>query len=251
MNVVLTERIGNVMLITMNRPEQRNALNAELMMGLGEAFTEAERDDAVRCVVFTGAGDRAFCAGMDLKAFAAGGLNLDTKRPGLHTFNRRVFPKPVVAAVNGTAVAGGFELMMACDMAVAADHAMFGLAEVKRGLVAAGGGTRLPRRIPLAIALEMALTGDTVSAARAYELGLVNKVVPAAKLREEALALAARVAANGPLALKATKQLMMEEIGATDWAHINASVAHVFASEDAKEGATAFAERRTPVWKGR
>jgi enoyl-CoA hydratase len=250
MSAVLTERRGNVLLVTLNRPDQRNAMNTEVMMGLGEAFSNAEKDIDIRCIVLTGAGDKAFCAGMDLKAFAAGKIGVPEGKVGTEVFTRRIYPKPIIAAVNATAVAGGFELMMACDMVVASEEAMFGIAEVKRGLVAAGGGTRLPARIPIAIALEMGLTGDMFGAKRAYELGLVNKVVPKGKVVEEAMALAARVAANGPLALAVTKTLMLEELGPPRWDHIKASVAHVFASADAKEGATAFAERRTPNWKG-
>jgi enoyl-CoA hydratase len=248
---VQQRRQGNVLVVTINRPEQRNAFDAATIMGLGEAFSDAEGDDGVRCIVLTGAGDRAFCAGMDLKAFAAGKMALDPGRPGLEIFTRRIYPKPVIAAVNGAAVAGGFELMMACDLVVAADHAMLGIAEVKRGLIAAGGGTRLPRRIPIAIALEMGLTGDLIDARRAFELGLVNRVVPRERVLDEALALASRVAANGPLALTVTKQLMREEIGVGDWEHIRDVVAPVFASEDAREGASAFAEKRAPRWKSR
>lgn len=243
-------REGPILVVMINRPEQRNAYDGETLMGLGEAFSNAELDRAVRCIVLTGAGDKAFCAGMDLKAFAAGKMVLDKGRPGHEVFTRRIYPKPVIAAVNGTAVAGGFELMMACDLIVAADHAKFGIAEVKRGLVAAGGGTRLPRRIPIAIALEMGLTGDMIDAQRAYELGLVNRVVPGGRVMEEALALAGRIAANGPLALAATKQLMREEIGVADWDRIREVSAPVFASEDAREGAKAFAEKRAPQWKG-
>lgn len=245
------ETKDNVLVIRINRPEQRNALDPETIMGLGEAFTDAQDDDSISCIVLTGAGDRAFCAGLDLKAFASGNNALDPKRPNLEIFTRRIYPKPVIAAVNGTAVAGGFELMLHCDIVVAADHAMFGIAEVKRGLVAAGGGTRLPSRIPIAIALEMGLTGDLIDARRAYELGLVNRVVPQAQVMDEALALAARVAANGPLALKVTKQLMREETGIVDWERIRSAVAPVFASEDAREGASAFAEKRAARWKGR
>lgn len=241
---------GNVLIVTINRPEQRNALDPDTITGIGQTFADAESSDTVRCILLTGAGDRAFCAGMDLKAFANGAME-KREGPGLDVLTRRIYPKPVIAAVNGTAVAGGFELMMACDIVVAADHAMFGIAETKRGLIASGGGTRLPRRIPIAIALEMGLTGDLIDARRAYELGLVNRVVPKEIVMKEAMAMAARVAANGPLALSVTKRLMREEIGAGDWNHIREVSAPVFASEDAREGARAFAEKRVPAWKGR
>ncbi|MFJ8816447.1 crotonase/enoyl-CoA hydratase family protein [Amycolatopsis thermoflava] len=247
---VLVERHDAVTVVTINRPEARNALDAETMAGIGEALVAAEQDDDVRAVVLTGAGDRAFCAGMDLRAFAAGGAVVDESRPGLEVFTERVYPKPVIAAVNGTAVAGGFELVLACDLAVVADHAKFGLPEVKRGLVAAGGGTNLPRRIPLALALELALTGETFDAARAAELGLVNRVVPGDQVLGEALALAATIARNGPLALRVTKELMLAQAQGAGRAEIAAATAPVFASADAKEGAIAFAEKREPRWTG-
>lgn len=248
---VLQERRGAVLVVTINRPDQRNALDADTIAGIGEAFAAAETDESVRVIILTGAGDKAFCAGMDLKAFAAGKARRDPNRPSTDIFTRRIYPKPIIAAANGTAVAGGFELMIACDLVVAADHAMFGIAEVKRGLVAAGGGTRLPVRIPLAVALEMGLTGDLIDARRAFDLGLVNRVVSKERVMDEALALAERIAKNGPLALAATKQLMREEVGGGDWDHIWKVVTPVFDSEDAREGASAFAEKRQANWKGR
>jgi enoyl-CoA hydratase len=167
----------------------------------------------------------------------------------------RTYPKPLIAAVNGPAVAGGFELVLACDIVVAAEHATFGLPEVKRGLVAAGGGAiLLPGRLPLAVALEFGLTGDAIDAARAYNLGLVNRVVPTDQVLETALALAEVIVANGPLAVRVTKQLMLEAAGGNDAAlrqRANELVAPVFASVDAREGATAFAEKRPPRWTGR
>lgn len=244
-------REGAVEVIRINRPEARNALDPDTIRGLGQRFAAAEADDAVRVVVLTAAGDRAFCAGMDLKAFSEGRRGSDGDGPGLEVLQRRVYPKPVIAAVNGTAVAGGFELMISCDLAVAADHAQFGIAEVKRGLVAAGGGTALARRLPLAVALELALTGDFISATRALDLGIVNRVVPADRVLPEALDLAARIAANGPLAIRVTKQLVYHEYGTVDWERIRADTAPVFASADAAEGARAFVERRDPVWQGR
>ena len=157
----------------------------------------------------------------------------------------------MIAAVNGAALAGGFEVMMGADLVVAAEHARFGIPEVKRGLVAAGGGTRLPTRIPLQIALEMGLTGEPISAARALELGLINRVVPADQVLDGALALAALINANGPLAVQATKLLMREEVGPDTAQRVGQVTMPVFASEDAREGATAFAQKRPPVWKGR
>jgi enoyl-CoA hydratase len=249
---VEVEQVGAVVIITINRPERRNALDPAAMKGIGRALVAAEECDAVRCVVLTGAGEKAFCAGMDLKAFAAGGISPDElPKPGLEVLVERAYPKPVIAAVNGAALAGGFEIMLACDLVVAADHAVFGIPEVKRGLVAAGGGTRLPRRLPLAVALELGLTGEPVDAAQALRLGLVNRVVPAAEVRGAALALAAKVAANGPLAVAATKELMWAEAAGMPLAAVGARVKPVFESEDAREGAVAFAERRPPVWRGR
>lgn len=244
------ERHKGVLTVRINRPERRNALDPRTIEELGAAFCAAETDDSVRCVLLTAEGNRAFCAGMDLKAFAAGEIETDPGRPGLEVISQRIYPKPIVAAVNGIAVGGGFELMLACDIVIAADHARFGLTEVKHGLVPLGGGTRLPGRIPLAVALEIGLTGDLIDAQRAYALGLVNRVVPREQLHADALDIAIRIAANSPLAVTITKRLMLEEMGGGNWDHINQSIAQVFASEDALEGARAFAEKRAPRWAG-
>jgi enoyl-CoA hydratase/carnithine racemase len=232
----------------LNRPEAGNSLNGALSEGLSNALTEAAENDDVRAIVVTGAGEKIFCAGMDLKAFAAGE---DIAKIGMGFAALRNCKKPLIAAVNGHALAGGFEVVMMCDLVVSVDSARFGIPEVKRGLFAAGGGVRLPARIPLAIALEMGLTGDPIDASRAKELGLINQVVPAAELRDAALALAARVSANGPLAVQATKQLMLDEIGNGNPSLLGELQKKVFTSEDAKEGATAFAQKRAPEWKGR
>lgn len=245
---VLSELINNVLVITLNRPEAGNALNGALSEGLSNALTEAAENDDVRTIVVTGAGEKIFCAGMDLKAFAAGE---DIAKIGMGFAALRHCKKPLIAAVNGHALAGGFEVVMMCDLVVSVDSARFGIPEVKRGLFAAGGGVRLPARIPLAVALEMGLTGDPIDAARAKELGLINQVVPASELRDAALALAARVSANGPLAVQATKQLMLDEIGNGNPSLLGELQKKVFTSEDAKEGATAFAQKRAPEWKGR
>jgi crotonobetainyl-CoA hydratase len=245
---VLVDRRDGALVLTLNRPEAGNALNGALGQAIVDAVSAAVDDPEVRTIVVTGAGEKIFCAGMDLKAFAAGE---DIAPVGRAFRELRACPKPLIAAVNGAALAGGFEVMMSADLVVAAEHARFGIPEVKRGLVAAGGGTRLPTRIPLQVALEMGLTGEPISAARALELGLVNRVVPAADVLDTALGLAALVNANGPLAVQATKKLMWEEVGPDTAAHVGEVTAPVFASEDAKEGARAFAEKRAPVWKGR
>jgi len=245
---VLVEHREGALVLTLNRPEAGNALNGALGQAIVDAVSAAIDDDAVRSLLVTGAGEKIFCAGMDLKAFAAGE---DISPVGRAFRVLRECPKPLIAAVNGAALAGGFEVVMAADLVVAAEHARFGIPEVKRGLVAGGGGTRLPTRIPLQVALEMGLTGEPLSAARALELGLVNRVVPADQVLDAALALAALINANGPLAVQATKKLMWEEVGPDTAARVGEVTAPVFASEDAKEGARAFAEKRPPVWKGR
>jgi len=259
--VLERRRAGAVEILTLNRPERRNALNGALIGALAEAFTEIEADDAVRAVVITGAGERAFCSGMDLKDFSARPADDDAfasddgteAAPARYTIAPWDFPKPIVGAINGAAVAGGFELMMACDLIVAADHAVFGVAEVKRGLLPGGGGTLLGTRVPMAIALEITLVGDSFDAARAYEIGLVNRVVPAAQVLDEALGLATRIAANGPLAVAVVKQLVRNgatQGGDTAWPS-RADLSRVFGSDDAREGALAFVEKREPRWTGR
>jgi enoyl-CoA hydratase/carnithine racemase len=252
--VVVREQRGNVLVLRLNRPEARNALSGELISALGLGFDDAEQDPGIRCVVLTGTGDRAFCAGMDLAAFAAGSAGEVDPR-GTAAFGRFMaggITLPVVGAAQATAVAGGFELLLACDVVVASDAAKFGLPEVKRGLFPAGGGVFLGTRVPLAIALELTLTGDPVDATRAAALGLVNQVVPASDVLETAIRLAGRIARNGPLALQATKQMVRAAIAD----HAGAKALQdewqpkIFGSNDAREGATAFIERRDPVWTG-
>lgn len=248
------ERRPGVMLVRIDRPERRNALDGLTIAQLGRAFTEAEDAEAIHVVVLTGTGDQAFCSGMDLKAFASDPQAFKIDGPGLEVFTTRCFPKPVIAAVNGSAMGGGFELVLACDLVVAADHASFGLPEVKRGLVSAGGGTRLAARLPPALANEIGLTGDPIDAPTAQRIGLVNEVVPRELVVPNALVLAERLAANAPLAVRVMKTLIYNELPTHDeseWASIRAKAGPVFSSEDAKEGARAFAERRTPRWKGR
>jgi enoyl-CoA hydratase/crotonobetainyl-CoA hydratase len=235
-------------LITINRPEARNAIDPETGAGIASALRTVRNDASLRAAILTGAGDRSFSAGMDLRAFASG-ADMSPFGEALQMLDE--CEKPVIAAINGAAVAGGFEIALRCDLIVAVREATFGLPEVKRGLVAAGGGTRLPRRIPIAVALEMGLTGDPISAEEAQRLGLVNRVVESDELLPAAFELAARIAANGPLAVQATKRLMLAEIGPIDMGAIMAIAGPVMASEDAREGATAFAERRPPSWKAR
>jgi enoyl-CoA hydratase len=250
---VLVERRGAVQLIVINRPEVRNALNLAVATGIRDAVDELEADDELRAGVLTGAGG-IFSAGMDLKAFLRG------ERPsfpgrGLCGITQTPPRKPLIGAVEGWALAGGFELVLACDLVVASTSARFGLPEVKRSLVAAGGGALLlPQRIPRAIAMEMLLTGDPIDAERAAEVGLINRLVDEGQAMDIAVELATRIAANGPLALIATKEIAAgggDWDGAEKWAKANALMALVFDSQDAQEGARAFAEKRPPVWKGR
>ena len=255
-DVVVKEQHGNVLVLRLNRPEARNSFNPAVMDALGGAVIEAEADAGLRAIVLTGTGDRAFCAGMDLAAFASGD-GMTAMDPGrMAAFGRLLegdVAVPLVGAAQATAVAGGLELLLACDVAVASSEAKFGLPEVKRGLFAAGGGTALTRRLPYALAMELLLTGDTITAARAQEIGLVNAVVAPDEVLPAAIALAERIAKNGPLGLAATKELA--RLAISDASKYKERFGHwqprVFGSEDAKEGATAFVEKRDPVWQGR
>ena len=250
---LLRERRGHVELLTLNRPEARNAMNRATAIQLSEALDEIENDDDVWVVVLTGAGDKAFCAGMDLKGFAAGEFPATDK--GFGGLTQRDFPKPLIAAVNGSALAGGLELMLSCDMVVAADHAKFGIPEASRGLVAGAGGLiRLPKRIPIAIAYELALTADPIDAQRAYELGLVNRVVPSEEVLPAAIALAERIAKNAPLAVRVSKSVMKQAMELNEpeaWVVNNSAFGSIGRSSDAMEGAIAFAEKRQPNWQGK
>jgi enoyl-CoA hydratase/carnithine racemase len=257
---VVTERRGVALVVRINRPAARNALSGAVMAGIGNALLSADTDPEVRVVILTGTGDRAFCAGLDLKAFAAGGTpSGGADQAGMAAFSAFTAggggcAKPVICAAQATALAGGFELALACDLVVVADDARLGLPEVKRGLFAAGGGMYLARRIPLARALELTLTGEPITPAEALALGLVNAVVPAAQVLDRALELAAKVAENGPLAVAASKRLvrMAAFESLADVRPVHAELlGTIFSSDDAKEGATAFAERRPPSWKGR
>jgi enoyl-CoA hydratase len=252
-DAVLAERRGNVLVITLNRPDARNAVNAALAEGVAHALDELDGDDGLAVGVVTGAG-KGFSSGMDLKAFVAGERPYYGDR-GFAGIVQRPPDKPLIAAVEGFAVAGGCEIALACDLIVAARGARFGIPEVKRSLVAAAGALlRLPGRIPAGVAMELALTGDPIDAERGHELGLVNALTDPGGALEGALELAGRIAANGPLALRATKRILTESAGwpaAELWERQGEISGPVFTSEDAREGAVAFAEKRDPVWKGR
>jgi enoyl-CoA hydratase len=250
---VLTERRDGVLLITLNRPDARNAVNAALAEGIAAALDALDADDELGVGVLTGAG-KGFSAGMDLKAFVTGERPWVSDR-GFAGIVQRSARKPLIAAVEGFAMAGGLEIALACDLVVASRAARLGIPEVKRSLVAAAGALRrLPQRVPLGVAMEMALTGDPMSAERAYELGLVNRVTEPGGAVDAALELAAAIVRNGPLALDATKAILYRQADWDEeefWREQGAIVDPVMASEDAREGATAFSERREPVWKGR
>jgi enoyl-CoA hydratase len=250
---VLTERRDGVLIITLNRPEARNAVNRALAEGVAAALDALDADADVAVGVITGAGT-GFSAGMDLKAFVAGESAWVGDR-GFAGIVQRSARKPLIAAIEGFAVAGGLEIALACDLIVAARGAKLGIPEVKRSLVAAAGALmRLPRRVPYGVAMELALTGDTITAERAYELGLVNRVTEQGQAIDAALELAAAIARNGPLALDATKAILQQQVDWSEaefWQRQGELSGPVFTSEDAREGATAFAEKREPVWRGR
>lgn len=250
---VLVERRGAVQVITINRPQARNALDAAVAEAVAAAVDELDASGDLRAGVLTGAGG-FFSAGMDLKAFLRGETPAIEGR-GLCGITRTPPRKPLVAAVEGGALAGGFELVLACDLVVAGRSARFGVPEVKRSLVAAGGAALLlPHRVPRAVALELLLTGDPIDAVRAEAVGLVNRVVDDGTAVDAAVELAEVIAANGPLAVAATKQVVVSAPSWSPdeaWERQDEVVRPVFASEDAREGSTAFAERRPPVWRGR
>ncbi|GAA3904943.1 MULTISPECIES: crotonase/enoyl-CoA hydratase family protein [Streptomyces] len=250
---VRTQRAGTTLLITIDRPQARNSVNAVVATLLTKALDELEADPELRTGVLTGAGG-TFSAGMDLKA-ALRGESPNVPGRGFGGVTEVERTKPLIAAVEGWAMGGGFELALACDLIVAAEGAHFGLPEVKRGLIAAGGGViRLPRRIPYHLAMEFLLTGEPVSGARAGELGLANRVVPTGQAVEQALLLAEQLAANAPLALAAVKAVTLAADGAPEaeaFAAQRTVMAGLMASADVREGMTAFAERRTPRWTGR
>jgi enoyl-CoA hydratase len=250
---LLTSEDGGVLTITINRPEARNAVNAGVATGMAEALDRLDADDNLRIGIITGAG-QTFCAGMDLKALLQG-ENAFVAGRGFGGIAQRAAAKPLIAAVEGYALAGGFEIALCCDMIVASREARFGIPEVKRGLVAAAGGLfRLPQRIPYHLAMEFALTGDPIDASRAADLGIVNRVVEPGQALAAAGELAAAIVRNAPLALTASKAVVQrarEWTEAEAWDAQMALMAPVFGSEDMREGARAFAEKRDPLWQGR
>jgi enoyl-CoA hydratase len=250
---VVTERRESVLLITLNRPEVRNAVNGAVAEGLAGALDELDADDALSVGVLTGAGG-FFCAGMDLGAFVKGESPWFGDR-GFAGIAQRSALKPLIAAIEGFAVAGGMEIALACDLIVAAEGAKMGIPEAKRSLIAAGGALlRLPRRMPYHVVMELALTGDTMPAGRFHEFGVVNRLAAPGTAVDVALELAGRLASSGPLALIASKRILQEQFDWSSeemWERQGAISGPVFASEDAKEGASAFKEKRDPVWKGR
>ena len=249
---VLTQEKDGVLIVTINRPEAKNAMTKAASEAIAAAMDRLDAEDHLRVGILTGAGG-TFCSGMDLKGFLRG------ERPsvegrGFGGVVEAPPAKPLIAAVEGYALAGGLELMIACDLVVAKSSAKFGIPEAKRGLVAAAGGVMmLPDQIPERIAMELALTGDFIDAARAYELGLINTVTEGPAL-DGAMELAAKIAANGPLAVRVSKQVMKQSRAwamEDRYANQGKLIAPVFVSEDAREGAAAFAEKRAPNWKGK
>lgn len=261
---VLVELAGiedSVLVITINREEARNAVDHDVCVGVGGAVTEAEKDPSIRALVLTGTGNRAFSAGADLKAIMRGERILPEgcEHWSLASFANRFTTKPTIAAVNGPALGGGTELALACDLIIAAEHTVFGLPEVKRGLVAgAGGAFRLRQQLPHRVAMRLLLTGESMSARDAQRWGLINDVVPTSSdVVPAAVDLANAVASNAPLAVQATKRIALGATGGarTDetsfWDLTNAELAALIKTEDALEGPRAFAEKRPPIWQSR
>lgn len=249
---VLTEVEDGILIVTINRPDAKNAMNKAAAEGISAAMDRLEAEDGLRCAILTGAGG-TFCSGMDLKGFLRG-ESPSIEGRGFGGLSQWTPKKPVIAAVDGYALAGGMELALSCDLIVANSGAKFGIPEAKRGLAAAAGGLiKLPRQIPPRIAMELALTGDFIDAQRAYELGFINRIVEGPAI-EGAKELAHRVAENGPLALIASKAIVRESHSWSEaemWDKQAGYIAPVFISQDAREGAAAFAEKRKPNWQGK
>jgi crotonobetainyl-CoA hydratase len=256
----LVERRGNVMVITINRPDARNAINCAVSTALGDALQQAQDDADVRAVVLTGAGDKSFCAGADLKAISRRENIFHPAHPewGFAGYVSHFIDKPTIAAVNGTALGGGTELALASDLVVAEERAKFGLPEVKRGLIAAAGGVfRIIDQLPRKVGLELMFTGEPMTSSDALRWGLINQVVPDGTVLDAALALAERITGNAPLAVQASKRVAYgADEGripgeASGWERTTREIGQLLRSEDAKEGPVAFAQKRSPVWKAR
>jgi enoyl-CoA hydratase len=246
---------GRVAVITINRPEARNAVNGAVASGLEAAVDKLEADDSLWLGILTGV-PPVFSAGADLKEVGAGRSSvLTTIRGGFAGFVARERTKPIIAAVDGPALAGGTEIALACDLVVASTSATFGIPEVKRGLVAGGGGLfRLPRKVPFNLAMEMALTGDPIDAARAHQFGLVNRLCQPGTALPTARELAGRIETAAPIAVRESRSVMLEAMTAdeaTGWRLSAQASGRVGASEDLKEGVTAFIEKRAPAWKAK
>ncbi|MGI9126449.1 MAG: crotonase/enoyl-CoA hydratase family protein [Mycobacterium sp.] len=256
----LTERRGNTLVITINRPDARNAVNQAVSVGVGDALQQAQDDAQIRAVVITGSGDKSFCAGADLKAISRGENIFHPDHPewGFAGFVQHFIDKPEIAAVNGTALGGGSEIALASDLVVAQSSAQFGLPEVKRGLVAAAGGMfRIVDQLPRKVAMQLLVTGDPIGAEEAARWGLINQVVRDGTVLDAALALADRITVNAPLAVQASKRVAagvddgVVTAEVAHWERSNREMRVVFRSEDAMEGPIAFAQKRAPVWKAR
>jgi enoyl-CoA hydratase len=253
-SLVSVDFIDGIQIITINRPEARNAISVDTAIQMAAAFDEMDAREDVRIGILTGAGG-TFSSGMDLKDFARTGIRSVVEGKGFAGLNEAPPKKPLIAAVEGFALAGGFEMMLACDLVVAANNARFGLPEVKRGLVAGSGGLlRLPRQIPYHIAMEVILTGDMLSAERAHQFGLINVMTEPGQALAEALVLARKICENGPLAVQAAKSVMNQglDFPTTEMFEMQRPlISHIFTSQDAREGSLAFAEKRKPVWKSK
>ena len=249
---VLSDVTDGLLVITINRPDRRNAIDRATSQAIADQIDRLDRDDSLRAAILTGAGDH-FCAGMDLKAFL-NGERVELEGRGLAGLTEAPPQKPLIAAVEGYALAGGFEIALACDLIVASETARFGIPEVKRGLIAGSGGLiRLPERMPRQVALEFALTGRTMDADEAAHWGLVSRLTAPGSALDAARALARAIIANAPLAVAATKEIVNEAQNwprSERWTRQNAILERVIASDDAKEGARAFAEKRAPEWRG-